>query len=649
MRKSVKIAALLIGMSFGLLCFSNPVKAEGNIAASIDKEVCELGETVSVTIEAQIPEGSAVPPQISVEYNPNRLEFTNCSCEYGGGGGGLVTINEGSATIDFTTLSGGEAEVKISGILSEDASETEYASVKISVNGEDTAVGTDAPSPSTTGVEAGTIETGDGRVVQTVFADEFMPSLFHKETCDYQGQTVECARFDMGDMVLLYTSDFSGNDGKFMIYNTATSEMSDFRMIQGIENRFIIVLNDCEGEIPAGYTKAVLDWNGQTLTAYMNMDAANGVVPTFNNLPASEFFLVYGLSSEGNRGWYQYDQNEGTYQRYFALAGDSDGGDVSNSGTTEESDDETFLDEYLSRKVQMILLLVFAGLVLVLLIVVIVLAVKSSDYDDYYGDDYYGAEEDDEEDAGYSRPKPGAITAASIVTSQMAEIPEVEDSGDDEDDEEDDESYGRRMSRREMKEARKEEKWRLKEEKKAARQRARGYEETTPMDWSSFEKDDSEDEDDDRRRYSKSRPPKYMKSAADPEDEEVSDESEEPDEDDVPIYSTKKSSIREEVEDEDDEEDRPPYVGKAKQESLPPRKQVTEEADDADRRNISKEEDQRERQKRLFAQQQRIEEQQQLEKQRREEEQKREQQQFIARQQLDEDLDEDFQFEFLNI
>ena len=61
------------------------------------------------------------------------------------------------------------------------------------------------------------------------------------------------------------------------------------------------------------------------------------------------------------------------------------------------------------------------------------------------------------------------------------------------------------------------------------------------------------------------------------------------------------------------------------------------------------EEDARERQRRLFEQQQRIEEQRRIEKEQLEAERLREQQQFIASRKEENDLDEDFQFEFLNL
>lgn len=634
MRKAGKFSLAVAGVLLGTLVFSLPVLAEESINASLDKETCEIGESVSLTVEAQTDGDFTVPPQISVEYNPARLQFDNCSCEYGGGGGGLVTVNDTSATIDFTTLSGGAADISISGVFS-DSGESVDTTVSVNVNGDDTAAGTDGFASEQTGVSEGTVSIGDGRMVQTVFANEFMPSLFHKETCDYQGQTVECGKFDMGDITVLYTTDESGNDGKFMTYNVATSEMTDFRMIQGIENRFIIVLSECEGEIPAGYQKAVLDWNGQTLTAYMNPDASNGTASVFGNLSANDFFLLYAISSEGNKGWYQYDQNEGTYQRFFSLTGGEAGSSVSSPDGEADNGGELFIDEYLPRKAQMIMLFVFAALTLILVVVVIILAVKCSDNYDYYGEDYYGDEEEDAEDEEEQengedvvsrnsvKSKNGVESAASYVSRKMAEEDETEEVA-----EELEEPV---MSKREYKEAMREEKWRKKEEKKAAKLRAKGFEETTPMDWSSFNTEDSED-DEDRRRYGKSRPPKYMqdKYAHNEEEEELPEDAMQEEEEDTENVEeeTVKSSVR--------------------GENLPPRKRTEREDEGEKRRTVGREEDARERQKRLFEQQQRIEEQQRIEKQNQLKEQEKEQEKFIERQHEDEDLDEDFQFEFLN-
>ncbi|MBO4265965.1 MAG: hypothetical protein J5910_02140, partial [Lachnospiraceae bacterium] len=173
----------------------------------------------------------------------------------------------------------------------------------------------------------------------------------------------------------------------------------------------------------------------------------------------------------------------------------------------------------------------------------------------------------------------------------------------------------RPLTRRERKALEREEKWRLKEEKKAAKRREQGYEEATPLDWSSFEKNRGDDEDEDIRRPRKSAPPKYMKMDTE--------------------------GVREEA---DDEKDIP--TGK---QPLPPRKKVVNVEAAEEKPRVMHEEEQREKQRRLFEQQQRIEEQRRIEAEQLEAKRQKEQQQYIAGKTEELDLDEDFQFEFLNL
>ena len=648
--KIVAGAALFVLLGF---VGTKGVYAEG-LSVSADKDACENGDKVTVTVDASAIEGET-PPDIQVEFDANRLNFENCSVEYGGGGGGLVTFKDKQATVEFTTLSGGDATVNVTA-TAEDAAAPETASVTIAVNGEDTAAAMSSTSTAT-GVSEGSIDIGEGRVVQKVFADEYMPVLFHKDTTDYKGETVECASFDMGDMKVLYTSDAAGADGKFMIINAATGELEDFRMIQGIENRFVIVLSDCEGPIPEGYTKAVLEWNGQTLTAFMEEDVAAGSAQSIDGINPADFFLVYAMSSEGNKGWYRYDKNEGTYQRFINTSASAVEGEESESDEEGESSG-TFLDDLIPKKVQSILLMVLAPLALALIITVIVLAIKLHDYaedldifyEEYYGDgeDGYGEDDEDEDEEEPRRAaKPGAVTAASLAARSMAaEEDEDEEDGEDEEDEteedeaaeedaeadddirvedineaeeeeEDDVKPYRPLTRKERKELEREEKWRLKEEKKAAKRRAQGYEEATPMDWSSFEKESDPGAD---RPFKKSAPPKYMTESMEPLPEDDEDEQE----------------VAEEQ--------------KPKKAPLPPRRKSVVPQDDEDAASaVLKEEEMREKQRRLFEQQQRIEEQRRIEAEQQEAARQKEQQQFIASRTEDMDLDEDFQFEFLEL
>ena len=548
------------------------------------------------------------------------------------------------------------------------------------------------------------VDIGDGRYVKGVYADDLLPAMFHKETIDFRGQTVECAKFDKADITLLYTTDAAA-EALAMLYDPVKDELTDVRIIRGVDDRFIIVLSDCDGDIPAGYTKAVLDWNGQTLTAFMEESVANGSSVSADGVDPADFFLLYAMSSEGNKGWYRYDKNELTYQR-FLPSGTSEPGEAPASDTADDEKSEGMLDEYIPRDIQSILLIVCAPLALILLTAVIILAVKlheyASDYG-YYGDDMYDIRDDEEDgDEDYvnrRRMKPGAVTAASLVGKSFIEedeedddedeYPEGEDEDmedddagdeeDDDDDEEDDDAdeeddddeddededadededddadededdeddgypgeddededikiaparkkvkrvsardsqpeddvniYTRPMTRRERRELEREEKWRQKEEKKAAKRRMQGYEEATPMDWSSFETGQMDISSE--NAYKKVKPPKYMTESLEkiPE-EEIQEE---------PVRKKK----------------------------LPPRK-IQSAPEEEPKPQVVQEEEMRQKQRRLFEQQQRIEEMRRIEAEQQEEQRKKEQQQFISTKIEDEDLDEDFQFEFLNL
>ena len=412
----IVLKSMAVAVSIVLL-FSVNVFA-GTVTATGDKETAAVGDTYTVNIVIDGAEGAAVAPDVSVHYDVNRLEFVSCTGEYGGGGGGLVTINSSNADLTFNILSGGQADVDVFATFDGD-SEPQIVTATVMVDGEDTAkINENAREDTGTGIEAGTVATADGKYVSSVFADEFMPVGFSKTTVTYEEQMVEAAQFDMGGIVLLYVTDADGNNGNFDMYDQTTGELSDFLQISGIENRFIIALKaGPDVSVPDGFTKATLNWNSQTLEAYAYTGEAGeaasggsdgaasgsdgavsgGVAPVDIN----DFFLIYAISSEGNKGWYMYDQNEGTYQRYVQNlhAGGKD--NISGSGenliskiTSPGADSEEG-----GVNVMLIIVIACAVLLVALIVTVIIMAVKLHEFnsyeyideDDYEGEDSYEA------------------------------------------------------------------------------------------------------------------------------------------------------------------------------------------------------------------------------------------------------------------
>lgn len=395
-------AAVSIVLLFSVNVFAGTVTATG------DKETAAVGDTYTVNIVIDGAEGAAVAPDVSVHYDVNRLEFVSCTGEYGGGGGGLVTINSSNADLTFNILSGGQADVDVFATFDGD-SEPQIVTATVMVDGEDTAkINENAREDTGTGIEAGTVATADGKYVSSVFADEFMPVGFSKTTVTYEEQMVEAAQFDMGGIVLLYVTDADGNNGNFDMYDQTTGELSDFLQISGIENRFIIALKaGPDVNVPDGFTKATLNWNSQTLEAYAYTgeagEAASGETVSGGVAPVdiNDFFLIYAISSEGNKGWYMYDQNEGTYQRYVQNLHTGGKGNISGSGenliskiTSPGADSEEG-----GVNVMLIIVIACAVLLVALIVTVIIMAVKLHEFnsyeyideDDYEGEDSYEA------------------------------------------------------------------------------------------------------------------------------------------------------------------------------------------------------------------------------------------------------------------
>ena len=419
MNKKLGIVLKSMAVAVSVMLLLSVSVFAGTVTATGDKETAAVGDTYTVNIVIDGAEGAAVAPDVSVHYDVNRLEFVSCTGEYGGGGGGLVTINSSNADLTFNILSGGQADVDVFATFDGD-SEPQIVTATVMVDGEDTAkINENAREDTGTGIEAGTVATADGKYVSSVFADEFMPVGFSKTTVTYEEQMVEAAQFDMGGIVLLYVTDADGNNGNFDMYDQTTGELSDFLQISGIENRFIIALKaGPDVSVPDGFTKATLNWNSQTLEAYAYTGDAGdatsggsdgavsgGVAPVDIN----DFFLIYAISSEGNKGWYMYDQNEGTYQRYVQNLHAGGKGNISGSGenliskiTSPGADSEEG-----GVNVMLIIVIACAVLLVALIVTVIIMAVKLHEFNSYE----YIDEEDYEDEDSYEAPATHVVSA----------------------------------------------------------------------------------------------------------------------------------------------------------------------------------------------------------------------------------------------
>lgn len=419
MKSIRKTTGFMLSFLMSVLLISITAKAEASITLAADMETAVVGDVVTVAFSADGVTDGAEAPQIQITYDPNRLQLESCDKDYGGGGG-LLQFADTSASMSFTVLSGGTAEIDASAMLSDGGEEAATAFVSIAVDGEDTAAALGAATGSSTGIEAGTIVSPDGtKVIQTVYPDEATPALFHKEAGSYQGQPAEVAKFDNGNMTLVYVTDATGENGGFSIVDPSTEQLFDFKSIPGPDGHFIVILNaPADTPAPTGFTKAQLQWDGLSLEAYA-INAIDSTVIT--DVPATDFFLLYAVSSEGDAGWYLYDQKGMTYQRYLPIVNGNPQEEEEEGGFFSalkggSSDEDGYQAVALRR---LIIIGVMAIVMIVMFIFLLNFFIKLRDYQSY---DYVDEDEEDDVRTQPVRREPSVEETSRIRASELARM-----------------------------------------------------------------------------------------------------------------------------------------------------------------------------------------------------------------------------------
>lgn len=162
----------------------------------------------------------------------------------------------------------------------EEAVDTEAAELEGETASGDEAVSGDSVSGDTASSEGEVTMSGltaeNGMSIAATFPESYVPVGFHKSSCTYQGQNIEIAYMDNGngEVVLAYLAQADGSGGDFYLCDINTAVMSDFVQIAGGDGKYIIVLDPGDMIVPpSGFTKAKLQWYGKTVSAWIVADA----------------------------------------------------------------------------------------------------------------------------------------------------------------------------------------------------------------------------------------------------------------------------------------------------------------------------------------------------------------------------------------
>lgn len=154
--------------------------------------------------------------------------------------------------------------------------------------------------------------------------------------------------------------------------------------------------------------------------------------PAWQNTDNADYYVVYVLNADGEKGLYQYDAFDKTYQRFAGDAGPADDGDSKKESSAEGlwGKIQDFIQDFLD-----IIVIIAAAVFLILLIMLIVTAVKmrhrDMELDDLY--DEYGIDLDEEEEQKPAKVKKKAATVKKAKGGPTVRRPAQIDLDDEED------------------------------------------------------------------------------------------------------------------------------------------------------------------------------------------------------------------------
>lgn len=201
--------------------------------------------------------------------------------------------------------------------------------------------------------------------------EDVVPEGFEHSKTVIDGLEYNTLHGTFGDITLVYLQSESGN-GLF-VYDAAQNTAYEFVRINS-ESHFIVVLLPKVDDVPEGYNEISLSIEGKGVaTAYQTK-----VEKTDDQ--TKDFYLVYAMNDNGERGWYTYDSVDGTYMRTK----------LSTPTVAQEENDTTKseLVPGIANK-YIVLAAILVLIIIILLLLLIVSAVKNRKYKamDYHDDD----------------------------------------------------------------------------------------------------------------------------------------------------------------------------------------------------------------------------------------------------------------------
>lgn len=353
----------------------------------------KVGEEIVVRVRAAETAGQPIGDvQATLSYDPSLLEFVNgTNAEASEGEIVLSALGTGAETehsfeLTFKALAEGSTSIQVTGstayLFSDEVLNLVPGTAEVTIGAEDGTSGERVTSEENIEI-AGTMYA-----IYENFTEALIPDGFEKTVVNYNGEEHSAIRQNASGAVFFYMITGS-NDPVLVQYDESDNSLYVSEQVYINEEFYLMILGKGDGSsLPEKYESTTMELKGT-------------VFPVWQDMSATDYYLVYALSSKGTEGFYQYDSTENTYQRYEVPVTEK-----------EEEPEETLLTKAQGYVNQYFLIFaaVIAALFLLLIIIIMILlirlrhkAAESDEFYDSYDDDGYDEDlyEDDDDEGDY--------------------------------------------------------------------------------------------------------------------------------------------------------------------------------------------------------------------------------------------------------
>lgn len=306
----------VLALALLLLLLPTVTSASVSISAAADHTDVQPGDTVEVTITVS-GKGMAIAQGLFT-YDPAVLTYAESEGGASDGFLNLVSAQKGgadtlTARIRFTAAGAGSTQIEasIGKILGYDGKEQEGAKASVSVS-----VSAPAPTPvptplnyAATGVLAQNVKNAsESMYIWRSLENVTVPSGYSVTTLAYHGETVAVAKVEDSDApTLLYLSNAVGDAGGYYIFDAAADTLYPYQTVSSVSKSYILLEPDGSVALPEGFSETTLMIGEKEYAAWKSQDAQ------------SEVYLLYARNPDGEAGYFVYNAEDESLQRYAVL------------------------------------------------------------------------------------------------------------------------------------------------------------------------------------------------------------------------------------------------------------------------------------------------------------------------------------------